>query len=439
MENKIEEQILFYKQQGDIEVSKNNFLEAENNYKKVLELNNQHYDTLIGLGFTLFQQEKFEEAKFFLKKALEINDENYDLYYLLGKIYKINNNLDDAIKCFTWAIDIEKTFQLAYVELFDVLFMKKKFSEIELLIEQTIKVFGESSDFYHQMGIYYARLNSFINAKKYFELSIGLNKDYVEGWNSLGILLLENGIKEESVMALREVKRINPNHPILHLLYSLEGNTVDSASKEYVEELFNDFAESFNNNLLNELNYSAPEDLLLLLKENTDLIEIKKDVLDLGCGTGIFGSKIKQYSKNLIGVDLSGKMLEKAKDLNVYSNLIKSDINEFLEKEISTYDLIASTDVFIYVGRLDNVFNHSKRLLSKNGVLAFSLESLEHVNHSSQDDFKLTETGRYVHSLNYINRLAEANGLVNIKTTTSTIRIEKGIPVIGYLCLLQKQ
>ena len=43
-------------------------------------------------------------------------------------------------------------------------------------------------------------------------------------------------------------------------------------------------------------------------------------IMDLGCGTGLFGMEIKQFCEHLEGIDLSEKMLHKAKEKNVYIN-----------------------------------------------------------------------------------------------------------------------
>ena len=54
-------------------------------------------------------------------------------------------------------------------------------------------------------------------------------------------------------------------------------------------------------------------------------------VLDLGCGTGLFGEEIHHYCKYLEGVDLSNLMLNIAKEKNVYNKLSAKDILDYLK------------------------------------------------------------------------------------------------------------
>ena len=77
-------------------------------------------------------------------------------------------------------------------------------------------------------------------------------------------------------------------------------------------------------------------------------------IIDLG-GTGLFGMEINQFCEHLEGVDLSGKMLDEARK-NIYKKLIKQDILGYLLNANLDFDYFVSTDVFVYVGDLCDVF-----------------------------------------------------------------------------------
>ena len=102
----------------------------------------------------------------------------------------------------------------------------------------------------------------------------------------------------------------------------------------------------------------------------------------------------------------------------------------------ASYDLVAATDVFIYVGALDGLVAEAKRILRRNGVFAFSAESLEALSASismtDSSDFRLQETGRYVHSIKYLNRLAEECGFKVLEIKEEPCRQEKGGQIMGY-------
>ena len=127
-------------------------------------------------------------------------------------------------------------------------------------------------------------------------------------------------------------------------------------------------------------------------------------ILHLGCGTGLSGIEFKPLAKQLIGIDLSEKMIAHAKQKNIYDQLHVSDINAYLENHHENYDLIIAADVFVYIGDLATVFKLCKRRLKDQGLFAFSVEK-EEGNH-----YHLQDTARFAHSEHYIQSLAKEMG-----------------------------
>ena len=60
-------------------------------------------------------------------------------------------------------------------------------------------------------------------------------------------------------------------------------------------------------------------------------LRCKLRCLDAGCGTGLCGPLIATCVDHLIGVDLSANMLDQARRHNVYQELIKGELTEYLE------------------------------------------------------------------------------------------------------------
>ena len=67
-------------------------------------------------------------------------------------------------------------------------------------------------------------------------------------------------------------------------------------------------------------------------------------------------------------------MLDEAKKKNIYNKLIKQDFVNYLLNENLDFDWFFSTDVFIYIGDLSDVFRLIKSRNKKGGKLAFSTE-----------------------------------------------------------------
>ena len=153
-------------------------------------------------------------------------------------------------------------------------------------------------------------------------------------------------------------------------------------------------------------------------------------ILDLGCGTGLTGVKIRDFCSNLEGIDLSSKMLEVAKTKNVYDKLDQVDIVEYLSNAELDFDYFISTDVFIYLGELSEVFRLIKAKNKKPGKLIFSTE------HTEKEGFYLEKSGRYSHSTSYIKGLCKEFKFSISHFSETNLRKENGAFLIGGLYFL---
>src|SRR5262249_55734599 len=150
------------------------------------------------------------------------------------------------------------------------------------------------------------------------------------------------------------------------------------------------------------------------------------DTLDLGCGTGLMGNLLRPISRTLVGVDLSGNMLEKAQQRHIYDRLVRDDLTTFLQAEEKTFDLAVATEVFIYVGDRAPVFPAVRRALRTGGLFGFSVEGTD------EADFVLRSTLRYAHSKGYLQKLAAQNQFAVELIEPQVIRRGVGADIDGY-------
>jgi predicted TPR repeat methyltransferase len=153
-----------------------------------------------------------------------------------------------------------------------------------------------------------------------------IKPEFVAAHHHLGNAYLRKGATQEAIACFREVVRLEPSSGVAHLIEALSGTSSDRAPDEYVEKLFDEYAERFDSHLVQALKYSIPERLAELWKAHSSHDAEKWDVLDLGCGTGLAGLAIAPYARRLVGVDLSAKMLEKAAARGLYHRLERLDL-----------------------------------------------------------------------------------------------------------------
>lgn len=215
-----------------------------------------------------------------------------------------------------------------------------------------------------------------------------------------------------------------------HIIQARLGLCPRTASPHYVRALFDGYAEEFDHHLMVELSYQAPNLIANILGEhvhgNTPVIA------DLGCGTGLCGPLFARYADELIGVDLSPKMLEFAERKNCYDSLVEADVVDFLDGRRKSIDVCVAADVLVYFGDLEAVLAGAFEALRDDGLFAFTVEARE------GEDWSLQPTGRYAHSTDYVKRMAQKLGFQVVELKRATLRTQSGAPVLGDVWLLKK-
>lgn len=218
----------------------------------------------------------------------------------------------------------------------------------------------------------------------------------------------------------------NPLHA--HALAALEGRTLDRAPAAYVETLFDQFAERFDGKLVDDLGYRAPGQMVeLITLHRRDFAA----VLDLGCGTGLSGDALARLGAPIVGVDLSGAMLEKARARGLYGELVRDDLAAFLPTRPAAFDLVFAADVLIYFGDLAPVIAGVAAALEPGGLFIFSTEH-------GEADWRLLSSGRFSHGQAYLHRLA-AEAFDVLDERRVTLRREGSGAAEGLLSLWRRR
>jgi predicted TPR repeat methyltransferase len=295
---------------------------------------------------------------------------------------------------------------------------------------------------YYSMGNTLKKLGRMEEALASYQRALQIKPDFAEALNNMGNTLKDLGRLDEALVCYQRLIRLTPeNLAVQHIIASITGNNTDCAPAQYVENLFDGYADKFDTHLRQALKYETPEKIVALVTRHATSAAKKWNVLDLGCGTGLVGSEIAPFARQLVGVDLSAGMLGKARARNLYQRLEHMDLLEMMRAEKdSSYDVIVAADVFIYLGKLDEIICEIKRLLSPGGFFAFSIEVLEalpdeETGRGAQREYQLENTGRYTHAVGYITRLAAANGFLPQEMAAIQLRMEQEKPVNGHLVL----
>ena len=99
-----------------------------------------------------------------------------------------------------------------------------------------------------------------------------------------------------------------------------------------------------------------------------------ENVLELGCGTAKNTSWLLEKATQIIGLDFSREMLNKAKEKISNKKVVfkKADLNEDWEVENNFADLITSSLTLEHIEDLNHIFEQGNLKLKKNGLFFVS-------------------------------------------------------------------
>eukprot|EP00947_MAST-08B_sp_MAST-8B-sp1_P004898 g4898.t1 len=178
--------------------------------------------------------------------------------------------------------------------------------------------------------------------------------------------------------------------------------------------------------------------------------------LDLGVGTGAFGPSLRAMTLGtLTGVDLSDKMVAKARARGVYDKLFVGELVAWFQEQQEKRrrrgqgplqaDLALAGELVLYFGDLQPLFTAVAGALSDGGWFAFNCESLEDIlaanlGNGESGDHQVRPSMRHAHTFDYVERAARAAGFSVVASRKSVVlRMEFGKPELGHTVVLRKQ
>lgn len=379
----------------------NNLDDAEKYYKRSLAIQPNQPDTLTNYGLLLQNNAQLSKAIEHHNKSLQLSPNNPHALYNLAHVLSETGDKPSALSVYNKVINLIPNHVRALCDAAHLHLLNKNYDDAISCLERAIAAAPDDEDTHIAFANLHRIMKNFDLAKASFD----------------------------------EVFRINPNHEIAKYYLATFNNDSDvtSSPEEYVKELFDTYAETFDDQLIGKLKYKTPVLIGEMVHKHLDT-DKKHNILDLGCGTGLAGVYLKDISENMVGVDLSPKMLKKAKERNLYNELVASGIEQYYETHDFKPSIVVSADVFVYIGDISAIFTHTSNAMQKDGLFVFSTEDTDTTN-----EFLLRDSGRFAHNEKYIQSLANANQFTLIDKEKTILRYDNDEPIYGQVYLLKKQ
>jgi predicted TPR repeat methyltransferase len=303
-----------------------------------------------------------------------------------------------------------------------------------------LEIFPKYSEAYNNLANSLLDQGNAEEAEACWRKAIELKPDCADAYGNLGMMLYEKGRLDEAATILKQWLEYAPENPIArHMAASFTGENVPTrAGDDFIRYSFDHFARTFETKLRN-LEYRAPELVAEAVQKAFGEPQANLDLIDAGCGTGWCGPLLRPYARRLIGVDLSSAMLAKARERQVYDELIEAELTAYLSTSAAeSCDLVASADTLVYFGDLQPISAAIARVLRPGGFLIFTVEKAgEDV--SMKNGFFLQPHGRYCHLEHYVRHVIQEASLSLRELTPCVLRMELGKPVQGMLVTASKE
>jgi predicted TPR repeat methyltransferase len=392
-----------------------------------------------------YQQGQYFLAENLAEKLTQKYPDHPFGWKVLGAVFKQTGRLQEALIANQKAISSSTNDAQVYSNLGLTLQELGRLEEAETSYKKAIAIKSNFSEAYGNLGITLKELGKLEDAAASYSKAIAIKPEYAEAHNNLGNTLNKLGRLEDAAESYGKAIAIKPElaEKLGHTISSLTGLNPVRATDAYVSSLFDGYAKKFESSLVENLNYKTPTIIANFIRSLISLEYPNFDILDLGCGTGLAGKALSGLAKTLVGIDLSKEMLKIAKAKNIYDRLIQDEIHHALSQEQSaSFDLVVSSDVFVYIGDIKTIFDQVYDVLKVDGFFAYSTEALFPVDNGKEElipDYKLNQNGRYSHSSKYLLGLIDAKRFILHTLEATQIRLEKGQPVMGYVVVMQKK
>ena len=372
--------------------------------------------TMLGETFLALKKDKEALQKFY--QAVQINEHNVTALVNIADLEAQNRNFKEAEKYYHKAIDTDSRNLRAHANYANMLCQNKRTLEALEEYRNAVIISPQSPELSYNLALILKSLEEYEQA-----LDLMFHAFYLDSLHTDWSLNIAETLVMFHEKAPEKAKKIcenwyekMPENPVVKHLWAALNQKTDAQENEYNRLLFDTFADTYEKTL-QDINYAVVDKIAELYAP------FKGKILDLGCGTGLSGAKIKTPENEIYGVDISKNMLKIATAKNVYNKLINQDILSYLQNNDITFDCALAADVFCYFGDLKPIIE----ALSPTRLI-FSVESDEVI-----ENFILQANGRYRHNPEHIKQILQNAGYKNVTATPLVLRKENGKDVPGYI------
>ena len=419
---------------GVILVQMGAYREAVALFGRVLEIEPRFTDAMSNLASALCALNRNEEAVQWYERLLSGNNKDPDIFFNYANTLRNLGRSHDAINAYKHALNLRPLYPAAYYNMGNVLNLLGHTEEAQTCYENVLEIDPDHDKATRSLAQLHARARRSREALVLYQGLLARNPGDVDALLGVAICLINAGDEAAAIDALARVVKLAPSAEAPRfLLDALRGESRDAMPAEYTRGLFDGYADRFEQDLVVNLEYSAPAELLALLDEATPQARQYTDALDVGCGTGLAGEVFRSRVTRLTGIDMSSAMLAKAEEKGVYDALLAGDAVELVRDGTDTFDLVTCCDTLPYIGDLVPLFTAVGARTTAGAHFLCTTELAE------TSSYRLQNSARFAHAAEYVIQCASAAGFDTLAQKTIRLRRHRdGWTTGGVYCFVRR-
>ncbi|MBN2592944.1 MAG: tetratricopeptide repeat protein [Sedimentisphaerales bacterium] len=212
------------------------FIGAERQCRKSLELNPKNAKAHAILGIALVNQNKLEEATSHLAEAIRLDPTDYEAHYTLGQALTSQKKFDEAIGQFSTVLQLRPDYTQAHGYIGSLLLAKGMLNQSENHLTEALRLDPNYADAHYNMGQLMLRRKNLDGAIRYLLQAVEIVPDDAQSHYKLAEALAQQKHPDQAVEHYTKAVSIDPQvdtSPLLnHLLamYYADARQFDKAT-----------------------------------------------------------------------------------------------------------------------------------------------------------------------------------------------------------------
>jgi Tfp pilus assembly protein PilF len=186
--------------------------EAEQIYRRILAIDDQHADSLHLLGVIAYQSGRNEVAVEMIRKAIATNQKAASYHSNLGNALQAQGKLDEAAEEYKRALALKPDLAEVHANLGNIFQAQGELDESVACYERALVLKPNHAETYNNLGNSRQAQGKLDDAMECYERALALKPDYASAHYNLGSTLRLLGHADEALVRFRKALALQPKH-----------------------------------------------------------------------------------------------------------------------------------------------------------------------------------------------------------------------------------